>query len=116
MIVVAVVGTAFWTYRLRERQRICSEVIDIHAALQESALLAADSPRKAYLECGTAWNSMTPEDKRRFLGSLPTDAEYRAICLRDAAYHARAKQRLERAAWLLWESLPDDPLDPPELR
>jgi hypothetical protein len=61
-----------------------------------------------------AWSSMTPEEKRRILESLPTDAEYRASCLRDADYHARVRQKLERAAWRLWEPLPDDPLDPPE--
>jgi hypothetical protein len=113
MIAVAVVGTAFCAYRLLERQRACSEAIDFHAALEESALFAADSPREVYIGCGTAWNSMTSEAKRRFFEWLPTDAEYRTGCLRDAAYHARAKQNLERAAWRVWESLPDDPLDPP---
>jgi len=55
---------------------------------------------------------MTSDDKRRFLESLPTVAEYRAIRLRNAAYHARVQQKFERAARRLWEALPDDPLDP----
>jgi hypothetical protein len=84
---------SLWAYRVRERQRICSEAIDLHAALQEYALSAADSPREVFVPCGTAWNSMTPEDKRRFFESLPSDAEYRAGYRRDATYHAHVKQK-----------------------
>ena len=57
---------------------------------------------------------MTAEEKRRFFESLPSDAEYRASSLRNAGYHARVKQKLERATWRLWETLPGDPLDPPK--
>jgi hypothetical protein len=42
MILVVVGGTAFWTYRVRERQRLCSEAIDFHVALEECALTAAE--------------------------------------------------------------------------
>ena len=84
MIAAAVVGAALCVYRLRERQRICGEAIYFHAAMEECDLSAADSLREGFGVCETAWNSMTSEDKRRFLQSLPTDAEYRASCLRDA--------------------------------
>src|SRR5262249_43236583 len=94
MVAVAVLGAAFCAYRLLERQRACGEAIYFHGVLEESDLFAADSPREVYIGCETAWNSMTAEAKRRFFELLPTDAEYRASCLRNAAYHARVKQKL----------------------
>ena len=112
MIAVAVVGAALSAYRLRDRQRICRAAIYFHARSEECDLSDADSP-PVYGICGMALASMTPEENRRRIEALPSRAEYRVGCLRKAAYHARVRQAFERAAWRIWEPLPDDPPDPP---
>jgi hypothetical protein len=96
-IAAAVVGAAVWTYRLRERQSICREAIEFHAQSEEADLSIADSPSNAV--CGTFLLSSTTAERRRFLRLLPTPAQHRARCIRDAAYHARVRQKFERAAW-----------------
>ncbi len=114
MVMVVAVGAAFWAYRVRERLQACNEAIDFHTELEQMALSEAASPSVMSIQCGTTWNSMTKEERLRFLEFCRNDPEYRSSRLREAAYHARAKQKLTRAAWRLWEALPDDPLDPPE--
>jgi hypothetical protein len=95
MVAVTVVAFAFWTYRLRERQRTCRAAVYFHSWSEERDLSDAASPPQFSI-CEMALNSMTPEEKRRRSKSLPSPAEYRAGCLRNAAYHAGVRQR---AAW-----------------
>jgi hypothetical protein len=112
MVAVTVVAFAFWTHRLRERQRICRAAVYFNSWSEECDLSDAASPPQFSI-CGMALNSMTPEEKRRHRESLPSRAEYRAGCLRNAAYHACVRQKFQRAAWRIWEALPDDAPDPP---
>lgn len=90
MVAVTVVSFAFWTYRLRERQRICRAAVYFHSRSEECDLSDAALPPQFGI-CGMALNSMNPEEKRRHSESLPSRAEYRAGCLRNTAYHARVR-------------------------
>jgi hypothetical protein len=115
MIAAAVAGAACWAYRFRERQRICRGAIEYHAVAAAIDLVEAESPQPKVV-CGMYVLSLTGDERRRFLASLASPAKLRARYLGEAAFHTRVKQKFERAAWRVWEALPDDSADPPQSR
>jgi hypothetical protein len=112
MVAVTVVGMAVRAYWFWERQRICRATIYFHSRSEDCDSSDADSPPQSGI-CGMMLDSMALEVKRHHSESLPSRAEYRAGCLRNAAYHARVKQKFQQAARRIWEALPDDQPDPP---
>jgi hypothetical protein len=114
MVAVAVVALSYEAHAVHRRWDYCRNAALNYDAAAEFWLADSDTAPKHML-CGTYLGSMTAEEQKRYLASLPvppTAAEYRVACLRTVRHHLEIKRKFERAAWRWWESVPAEPPEP----